>query len=297
MARIRSLKPGFFSNEELCELSPWHRLCFAGLWTVADREGRLEDRPRRLKAAIFPYDDLDMNALLEGLEGKGFVIRYVADGVPYIAIPTFSEHQRPKHDEAVSAIPAPLLANPRGKVLAPRPYKGQGTEDRGQRTEGIRADVALASAAGADASSEAADGADGQLRADDFAELWNTVTHPPIPRCRDLTAKRRRQIKARITERPFESWREVFLKIQASSFCRGQSGGDRHWVATFDWAIGSPDVAVKVLEGKYDDRGSETRQTPERREYEIWREKGCPHTPRCPHFAACQIVSARTNAS
>ena len=44
MARARLLKPGFFTNEDLCELPAFGRLLFAGLWTIADREGRLEDR-------------------------------------------------------------------------------------------------------------------------------------------------------------------------------------------------------------------------------------------------------------
>jgi len=35
--RARNIKPGFFSNEDLAECSPWSRLCFAGLWLLADR--------------------------------------------------------------------------------------------------------------------------------------------------------------------------------------------------------------------------------------------------------------------
>lgn len=238
MARIRSLKPGFFTNEHLAELSPWHRLCFAGLWTLADREGRLEDRPRRIKAALFPYDDLSIDGLLNGLSEKDFIVRYVADGVACIAIPTFERHQRPKSDEFPSALPAPLLNDPRGKVTAPRPYKGDiGT--LGQGTEGESADGALPSAA------------------DALQEAWNRLTEPPIARCRDLTTKRKRHGKARLTERPLTEWEAVFSRIQASPFCRGEN--DRGWVASFDWVMGSPDVAVKVLEGKYDDRRRQER--------------------------------------
>lgn len=109
MARIRSLKIGFFNNEQLCEFSPWHRLLFAGLWVLADREGRLEDRPKRIKAELFPYDDLDVDTLLTELAEKGFVVRYGASesGARYLAIPHFIKHQRPNVREAVSVIPAP----------------------------------------------------------------------------------------------------------------------------------------------------------------------------------------------
>ena len=54
MPRIRAIKPEFFTHERLAELSPIDRLFFIGLWTVADREGRLENRPQRLKGLFVP---------------------------------------------------------------------------------------------------------------------------------------------------------------------------------------------------------------------------------------------------
>lgn len=270
MARIRSLKPGFFTNEHLAELPFEGRLCFAGLWTLADRDGRLEDRPRRIKAALFPYDAIDVDQLLAGLETKGFIVRYTADGVAYIAIPTFAEHQRPKTDEVASRIPAPLSDDPRGKETAPRPYKGQRGTYNGQRTEGEGADGAPTAADGAGLFLQAADGVASLDVCGQFKTLWNTRTSAPIPGCRDITTKRRRHIKARLTERALTDWEGIFARIQASAFCRGDN--DRGWVASFDWVIGSPDVAVKVLEGKYDDRRKPTPVSGLSR---------CTHTPPC----------------
>ncbi len=105
MARSRLLKPGFFTNETLAELPYEARLCFAGLWTLADREGRLEDRPKRITAALFPYDVVDMSGLLDALALKGFIRRYVSDGQAVIDLPTFSEHQSPHPKEAKSQLP------------------------------------------------------------------------------------------------------------------------------------------------------------------------------------------------
>ena len=79
MARIRTIKPEFFCHEQLAELSPIHRLLFIGLWTQADREGRLEDRPKRLKVVLLPYDDCDVDQLLTELGGAGFILRYEID--------------------------------------------------------------------------------------------------------------------------------------------------------------------------------------------------------------------------
>lgn len=107
MARARNIKPGFFHNEELVELPFATRLLFVGLWTIADRAGRLEDRPKKIKMAIFPADDVDVDAALQSLHEAGFIVRYAAKGGAYIAIPAWAKHQNPHHREPESLIPAP----------------------------------------------------------------------------------------------------------------------------------------------------------------------------------------------
>lgn len=107
MARIRSIKPPFFMNEEIADLPPLVRLFFIGLWTEADREGRVEDRPRRLKTAILPYDAIDVDGALDQLAAAGFIERYEADGQRCIQIRKFLKHQRPHHKEPASELPAP----------------------------------------------------------------------------------------------------------------------------------------------------------------------------------------------
>lgn len=107
MARLRTLKPGFFLNEELGTVPPCGRLLFAGLWCLADRRGRLEDRPTRIKVETLPYDACDVSELLDVLAEKGFVHRYEAAGHHYIQIVNFERHQTPHIKEAESTIPAP----------------------------------------------------------------------------------------------------------------------------------------------------------------------------------------------
>lgn len=107
MARTRSIKPSFFSNDILAECEPMARLLFAGLWTLADRDGRLEYRPRRIKGALFPYDNCDIDGLVAQLVARGFVTVYRANGIDVLAIPTFGEHQRCHPDERSEGLPAP----------------------------------------------------------------------------------------------------------------------------------------------------------------------------------------------
>jgi hypothetical protein len=105
MARARNIKPGFFANEELVELPFSTRLLFIGLWTVADRSGRMDDKPKRIKMALFPADDIDINAGLDELQSSGFLLRYEVDSIKYIQVLMFSKHQNPHKDEKASVIP------------------------------------------------------------------------------------------------------------------------------------------------------------------------------------------------
>ena len=106
MGRTRSIRPGFFLNEKLAEVEPLGRLLFAGLWTIADKRGRLEDRPRRIKAELLPYDDCDIDDLLNQLSTGGFIHRYIVNGERYIEIVNFEKHQHCPGSEAESTIPA-----------------------------------------------------------------------------------------------------------------------------------------------------------------------------------------------
>lgn len=114
MARIRYLKPDFFKDEDLKNLSYEARLFYQGLWCQADREGRGEDRPERLKAEIFPYDDnIDAEKIMQALANcklstaKPFIIRFGVDGERYFQIVKWHKHQRPHHTEINSVIPPP----------------------------------------------------------------------------------------------------------------------------------------------------------------------------------------------
>lgn len=125
MSRIRTIKPDFFLNDILAELPCFDRLLFIGLWTLADREGRLEDRSRKIKAAVLPYDDYDVDKSLTRLAEKGFITRYKAGNDNYIQINNFLKHQYPNVKESESTIPAQCLNGAR------TPHSGKGKEGKG----------------------------------------------------------------------------------------------------------------------------------------------------------------------
>ena len=107
MARARNIKPSIMDNEDLAELEPLTRLLFIYLWMLADRDGRLEDRPRRIAAQALAYDrTADANKMLSELQSRGVIDRYVSDGVACIQIINFKKHQTPHIREAASTLPA-----------------------------------------------------------------------------------------------------------------------------------------------------------------------------------------------
>lgn len=114
MARSRNIKPAFFKNEELADIDPIGRLLFIGLWTLSDRNGLVENRPKRIRAEIFPYEhDVDINRYITVLEQLGF-IQLLTDGESdYLYIVNFSKHQNPHHTEK-TPLPDPKGLNVKG---------------------------------------------------------------------------------------------------------------------------------------------------------------------------------------
>ena len=105
MARARNIKPSFFINENLVELPFETRLLFIGLWTLADRQGYLEDKPKKIKMALFPADDVNVDQMLSELQERKFLIRYMANDRKCIFLPKFAKHQNPHHKESINDVP------------------------------------------------------------------------------------------------------------------------------------------------------------------------------------------------
>lgn len=106
--RARNLKPSLFKNELLGSADPLYTLVFEGLWCLADRDGRLEDRPLRIHAEVNPYrDSAGTVQALCWLVQHGFVIRYESEGTRCLQIANFRRHQQPHVREPASKLPAP----------------------------------------------------------------------------------------------------------------------------------------------------------------------------------------------
>lgn len=133
--RCRNVKPSFFKHEGLGELHPLDRILFLGLFALADSEGRLLDRPKRIKADILPYDDHDVDAALSRLEKvdltpslPGLIVRYSVGDIACIWIPNFKKHQALSTWEKSQPSEVPACSEPPGFIQYQQ-HNSQTTEE------------------------------------------------------------------------------------------------------------------------------------------------------------------------
>jgi len=130
VARIRSVKPEFWTDRKLARLSRDARLLYIALWNQADEWCRVHGDARYVKGHCLPYDDdLSLGAIdriLDELAAAGHLQRYEADGDPYLFLPKMGRHQRLEPNKVPSRLPEPPspqvtgVSEPRADSSAPR---------------------------------------------------------------------------------------------------------------------------------------------------------------------------------
>jgi hypothetical protein len=266
MARARNIKPGFFVNEELAELPFETRLLFIGLWTLADRDGRLEDRPKRIKMALFPADEVDTNGMLEQLHKAGFICRYVARGIKCIQVVNFEKHQTPHVREAASELPKIGETDAEHNLGSAEHNLGNGeASPRSPDSPFLIPDSLIPESPLLIPESvekrEVADASVADATPDcphtEILALYHSLC-PTLPRIRDWTDGRRKALRSLWRDKPerqrIEFWHEFFGAVSRTPFLLGVN--DRNWIADIDWLL-KPANFQKVLEGRYESRGLE----------------------------------------
>ncbi len=105
--RRREISPEFWTDEKVVSVSDGAKLLFQGLWNLADREGRLEDRPLVIGFKVRPWDPTAASRYLDELVGAKLVVRYEVGDERYLLVPNFCEHQHVHPKEVPSRIPPP----------------------------------------------------------------------------------------------------------------------------------------------------------------------------------------------
>lgn len=138
MARIRTVKPDFFTSDDICALSPHARLLYIGLWCEADREGRMAWTPKAFKRRYLPDDDCEIEDLCQELLKRDLVRLY---GEDLAFIPTFLVHQHINPREAQSSLPVPdadASTTREARVSDAQVGRKEGKEGEGKEGNGRR---------------------------------------------------------------------------------------------------------------------------------------------------------------
>lgn len=145
MARIRTVKPEFWSSEQVMECSPMARLMFIGLWNFCDDAGNHVASAKTIKAEIFPGDDIsstDVQRMLDELSSNSLIAFYTNDSKAYLHVTGWKKHQK---------IDKPTYKHPRFSDDARRglgessPPEGKGMEGNGEEEEqsSLRSDSSM----------------------------------------------------------------------------------------------------------------------------------------------------------
>lgn len=247
MARIRSIKPEFWTDEKVVELSAFARLLFIGIWNFCDDEGRLAYSPKRMKMQIFPADDVDCAVLLDELARQGLVSIYTINGAEYLQVAGFAKHQKIDKRSASKLPPPP--DSPDFPRISPSPADGREGIKEGIK-EGIN--TLVPSAAGDPLPARPAKP---DCPHQEIIALYHEVL-PQCPQVRDWTPARATQLRARWNEDEMRQnltyWRRFFEYVGQCDFLVGRSG-QKPFFADLEWMTKSANF-TKIREQKYENR-------------------------------------------
>lgn len=240
--RARNIKPDFFRDAELSEVSIEARYLFIGLWCLADREGKLKDNPKQIRFEVFPETKTRENIenLLNSLVLRHLIERYEVSSQRYIKVVNFLKHQSPHSTEKASTIPDPVSS----RELTENNDSGKNTNDFNDDVSSREATLTnvdiplIPDSLIPDKKILSAEPTPSPLLSvQDLAKTWNEAAPSYLPRAKiPLSDKRTKKLRRNVNGHDdLEYWRRLFKDIDKSDF---HSGRDGKWLGMqFDWAV------------------------------------------------------------
>lgn len=252
MARIRTIKPKFWTNEDLSALPEATHMLAAALLNYADDEGYFNANPGLIKAECSPLREpsVSIQDSLKMLEGIGYLrLGKASDGKRYGHILTFAEHQVVNRPTPSTIKNLPIEWNAHG-IISDRSLP----EKEGKGREGN-----LGGSPDGDPP-EQGDEPSNTAPAIPFALVVDAFnrTLDRLPKVRDITTKRRTLIRsawmASPQRRSVEFWRAYFEECADDAFLNGTGpyrNGHENWRPDFDYLL-KTDVVTRVFERAMD---------------------------------------------
>lgn len=262
MARIRTVKPEFWSSEQVMECSPMARLLFIGLWNFCDDAGNHVASAKTVKAEIFPGDDIsstDVQGMLDDLSSNSLIAFYTNGDKEFLHVTGWRKHQ--KIDKPTYKHPA-FSEDDRRTVVEASPPEGKGMEGKGKEKEqsSLRSDssppLTLTGTTPPATDAKAKTKARIQQIAEDAQAAYNAILAKPHGELSACTVLNKPRIKAvekalptvrQLCQRMFggervtpEFWKLYFETAADDDFHAGrQQGGPGHenWKPDFEFLL------------------------------------------------------------
>lgn len=280
MARIRTLKPEFWTSEQVAECSPSTRLLFVGMWSFADDNGIHPASIPRLKMEIFPSDSFtreEIAAMVAELVAAKLLTEYTAEGAVYWQVTGWHRHQKIERPTFKYPVPdgstnsqirrhvAEPSPSPRRVVAEPSPPEWNGEEGNGEEEAKPTTPNGVV---------VADESAPPPLALDGEAKI--KPPKPPTPDCphEEIIAayheilpewaqvgvwngERQKKLRARWREdrdrQRIDYWRELFGYVRKSDFLMGRvpPKGDRSpFYGDLEFLV-TPRYFNRLIEGRY----------------------------------------------
>lgn len=202
MARIRTIKPQFWTDESVVDLPFEYRLLFIGIWNFADDDGFIENKPKQIKLQVFPGDDVNVASGIRALVKRQMLEPLTLDGMKVLRVRGWKGHQvisRPTPSKFASAYADYQAGQATHGGLTedsrrtPSGKEGKGRERKGKEVTQVGGGGHLSS-----------DAANDDPAAADLAEPWRCIDHQgvdvPCHGCKAAKA-RHKQLEAEKAKR------------------------------------------------------------------------------------------------
>lgn len=205
MARIRTVKPDFWTDEDLALLDPRTQLLAIGLLNHSDDEGYFKAHPLIVKSVVFPFteDSVSIQSMLEQLENVGYLTMFKgSDGKAYGLVTNFLLHQK---------ISRPTASKIRDLTIA---------KDDSVRTHGAVTEDSLPEGKGKE-------GKGGE--SDDVVcvfSYWQKTMTKPLAR---LDSSRREKIKTRLKNYSSDQLKKAIDGCASSEYHMGQNDSNKQY--------------------------------------------------------------------
>ena len=244
MARIRTIKPEFWQNEQLAGISFHARLLAIALLNHADDKGLFLANPQLVRAACFPFEEDSKNVLgsLRDLSRIGYIEVRDCGGKQVGRICKFLDHQRidkPQKSKLVDIFAANYEENNDSKnlpgIVVEDSKNTTRPEGNGKEVERKGMHLSLS------------------VETEPVVDAWNKSAAPS--KVKKLTTDRAAKLRARLKD-PDWPWRQAIAKLPIPNTPKFD------WQPDFDWLIANDRNAYSLAEGKYDRKHASNGQGP-----------------------------------